>query len=63
MKLKPKIKAVAEARFYREQLELIAARPRKTLEQRIARAALTFWDSMARKSKSQNPKPSSATHE
>jgi hypothetical protein len=35
-----------EARFYREQLELICKDSRKTRARRLAESALTFWDSL-----------------
>jgi len=35
-----------EARFYREQLELICKESRKTRARRLAESALTFWDSL-----------------
>lgn len=39
-------KTKAEAQFYREQLEMIAADARKTRGRRLAESALTFWDAM-----------------
>ena len=35
-----------EAKFYREQLELICQDSRKTRARRLAESALAFWDSM-----------------
>lgn len=35
-----------EAKFYRDQLELIAADSRRTRAQRLAFSALTFWDTL-----------------
>ena len=35
-----------ESEFYRAQLKRIASRRRRTIEQRIAESALTFWDEL-----------------
>lgn len=42
------IAAKREAKFYREQLELICRDPRRTRARRLAESALAFWDQMRR---------------
>lgn len=37
---------VDRAAFYRKYLEQIADKKRKTIEQRLAASALTFWDTL-----------------
>lgn len=54
--LQAEVKALRfEAQFYRDRLQQLADRKRRTQEQRLAASALSFFDAMRREAEKRKP--------